>query len=184
MPLAKGQKLRSKEERRRLSLEVWTARLRGMSTREIARLKAIPEATVRYFLQEAQRVSKCEFDQLTQEEIRREFWLEGKERTKTLWLIFANNKDNAAVQVRCLEAIGAESERLIKTGQTLGLIHKEPDTINIKLAAEVITYAVIEAVTDLDTRDRLAATISKRLAALGFGRAPDRRPEFSGPDGH
>lgn len=183
MPLAKGQKLRSKEERRRIAQEVWTARLRGMSLSEIGRLKNLPVSTVWFFLQEAQRVNKAEFDQLTQDEIKKEFWLEGKDRTKTLWLLFANNKDNPAVQVRCLEAIGSESERMIKTGQSLGLIHKEPEMINIKLAAEVITYAVIEAITDLDTRNRLAAAIGKRLAALGFRGDPDGRRELPGPDG-
>ena len=184
MPLVKGQKIRSKEERRRLSVEVWTAKVRGMSNREIARLKGIPESTVRYFLQEAQRVNKFEFDQLTQERIAQDYWLEGKERIKTMWLLFANNKDNPAVQVRCLEAIGAESERMIKTGQSVGLIRKEPETINVQLAAEVITYGIIESVPDPDTRSRLAAAISKRLAAVGVGKDPDGRPEPAGENGH
>ncbi len=184
MPLPKGQKIRSKQERRRIALEVWSARLRGLSISEIGRLKNLPDSTVWTFLQEAQRLNRAELSQLTQEEIKREFWLEGKDRIKNFWIIFSGHRDDPAIQLRCLEGIGAEAERMIKTGQSLGLIRKEPDTINIKLAAEVITYAVIDTITDLDTRNRLAAAISKRLAALGFGGDPDRQPELPGSDGH
>ncbi len=183
MPLAKGQKLRSKDERRRLALEVWGARLRGMSLAEIGKAKNLPLSTVWWLLQESKRLTKFEFTQLTQEEIRKEFWLEGKERVKTLWLLFANHKDNPIIQVRCVEAIGVESERMIRIATSLGLIAKEPDTINVTLVAEIITYGILDTIPDPDTRHRLAATLGKRLAAIGVGGDSGGQPQLSGPDG-
>lgn len=169
MPLPKGQKIRGKDERRRITLEVWSARVRGLSISEIGRLKNLPESTVWTFLEEAKRLNRFELSHLSQEEIKRQFWLEGKERIKNFWLIFSAHRDDPAIQLRCLEGIGAESERMIKTGQSLGLIRKEPETISIQLVSEVITYGILDTIPDAGMRSRLAAALGKRLAALGVG---------------
>lgn len=170
---------RSKDERRRLTCEIWLLRLRGASIRDIARTLNLPDSTVQWYLQEAERVNQQEVGTLTQEAIGRNFWLEGKERIRRLWAIHESktSTQKPEVQIRCLEVIGNESERMIKVGQSLGIIHKEPDMINVQVVAEVISRAFLEAIPDQSLRSRLATIIRHRLSALHGISLPAAGPE-------
>ena len=117
---------RSRTDRRELTIKIWQLKLRGFSIAEIGHALRVPDSTVHYYLQEMRRLNDHEFKDLTSQEVARRLFEQSKMRVQMLLQLYRDT-DNPSVKLGCLNSMRAEDEHVVTHGQTLGLIHKEPE---------------------------------------------------------
>jgi len=122
----KGQKFRSKDQRRAMTIKCGAYKLHGLHVMEIARLENCSESLVRYYISEFDRITKRDLMDKTSDRIALEFLQASVERTKHFWILYQQT-DNHKVKATCLNSIREEHELMVKMGQSLGVIHREPD---------------------------------------------------------
>lgn len=145
----------TKNQRAELAAELWLLhRVRSVSIRHIANMKNMSYTTARYFILEGDRQFADESIPGEHAALGKLLWHSARERQKHRWILYQQASE-VEVRRKLLDAIAWEEERMLKIGQSLGLIHREPDKVFVQ-------HEELDKLSKEDLSARLIARLAYR----------------------
>ncbi len=162
---------------------IWRMNLRGLTTPEIAPQEKLSERAVRWHLELHQRVIDHKVKNLTVAVIAAELMGNSEERVRQLWGNYLKPENSETAKLNALAQLRDEDEKVVKHMQSLGLVHKEADRVELTGFMQELMDTVKEVIPDVRTLNRLARKLDQRAASLG-GRDAARGAPRGSPAGH
>jgi len=156
----------TKLETRLRGQRIFRMRLRGLTIEEIANQEKLSDRMVYWYLQQYQRVIDRRTRNLTVSLIAGILVANLEERTRQLWALLLG-AGVPGEKLTSLRQLMDEDEQVVKLMQSLGLVHKEADRVELTVFMQELMDAVKEVIPDVRTLNRLAKRLNQRAASLG-----------------
>ncbi len=162
---------------------IWRMKLKGLTTQEIATQEKLSERAVRWHLELHQRVIDHKVRNLTVAIIAAELLASSEERIRQLWGAYLKPDSSETAKLNALAQLRDEDGEVVKHMQSLGLVHKEADRVELTVFMKELMDIVKEVIPDDRVLHRLARKLDQRAASLG-GRDAARGAPRGSPAGH
>lgn len=172
----RGNKLATKLRAQR----IWRMKLKGLTTEEIAVQEKLSERAVRWHLELHKRVIDHKVRNLTVAIIAAELLAGSEERVRQLWGTYLKPDGSETAKLNALSQLRDEDGGIVKHMQSLGLVHKEADRVELTVFMSELMDVVKEVISDGRVLNRLARKLDQRAASLGGRDAA--RGEPAGPE--
>lgn len=178
-----AQRRATKLETRLKAQRIYRMRLRGLTIQEIANQETLSERMAYWYLQQYQQVIDHKVKSLTVSLIAGDLLGNTEERVRQLWGTYLKSENSETAKLNALAQLRDEDEKIVKHMQSLGLVHKEADRVELTGFLQELMEAVKEVIPDVRTLNRLAKRLNQRAAALGGWHAA-RGAAAGPPAGH
>ncbi len=131
----------TKLETRLKGQRIFRMRLRGLTAEEIANQEKLSVRMVYWYLQQYQRVIDHKVRNLTVSLIAGALLGNLEERTRQLWAILLGG-GTPGEKLTSLRQLMDEDEQVVKLMQSLGLVHKEADRVELTVFMQELMDAV------------------------------------------
>jgi len=139
--------------------------LRGYSVQDIAFELKLRSSTVKKYLKELREDATTQAKNLFEKELLTFLVNHNRIRMAELWRVYdaSQQEGQLGVSVLILRALAAEDKQLLEMGQSLGLVHKEPETINVDGLG-------IDKLKEIAARgEKTRSLLRKRIEAISSG---------------